>query len=56
MIMRFLYYLKYLFIVVSITIFTLYILENKYITKPILVVGYILILLVPILNRYKKSE
>jgi hypothetical protein len=52
--MRFLSYLKYLFIVASITIITLYVLENKYITKYILVVGYILIFSVPILNRYKK--
>ena len=52
--MRFVQYLKYLFIAVGIAIFTLYIVDNEYITQYILVFGFILIFSVPILNRYKK--
>lgn len=54
--MRFLHYLKYLFIVVSITIFVLYIVDNENISKPILVTGYILIFFVPILNKFQKQR
>ncbi len=52
--MKRLHYIKYLFIAVSITIFILYVLDNEYITKYVLVFGYILIFSVPILNRYIK--
>ena len=54
--MRILHYSKYVFIVVSVTIFTAFILDNKNITKPILVLGYILIFLVPIINNYEKKR
>jgi len=54
--MKYLNYLKYLFIAISITIFALYILDNDYITKYVLVAGYLLIFLVPIINNYQKQR
>ncbi len=54
--MKFLPYLKYLFLVVSIIIFTLYIFGNNYINKYTLAFGFILIFSVPVLNRYEKQR
>jgi hypothetical protein len=53
--MRFLPYLKYLFLIVSIIIFILYILDNSNINKYTLAFGFILIFSVPLLNRYEKQ-
>jgi len=54
--MKYLNYLKNLFIAISITIFALYILDNEYITKYVLIAGYLLIFLVPIINNYQKQR
>ena len=54
--MRFLAYLKYLFLVAGITIFTLYIFSNGYINKYILALGYILVFSVPVWHKYEKQR
>ena len=54
--MRFLPYLKYIFLAVSIIIFTLDILDNNYINKYILVSGFVLIFSVPVLHRFEKQR
>lgn len=55
-VMKFLPYLKYIFLAVSIIIFTLYIFGNNSINKYTLVFGFVLIFSVPILHRYEKQR
>ena len=54
--MKFLPYLKYLFLVVSIIIFILYIFDNNTINKYTLAFGIILIFSVPVIYQYEKQR
>ncbi|WP_265162909.1 hypothetical protein [Salinimicrobium tongyeongense] len=54
--MKYLKFLKYLFLLLSIIVFTLYIPNNSYINKYLLAVGYLMIFLVPVLDRYEKRQ